>query len=183
MPKLSVFESITLDGFFAGPNGELDWAHRRDPEWDAFVSGNASGGGVLLFGRVTYGMMVSFWPTPQAKATLPEVAEGMTRHQKVVFSRTLKEPGWQNVRVVSGDLLEEVRRMKREPGPDLVILGSGSIVAQLSEARLIDEYQLALNPVVLGKGRSLFTSAIALKLKRTRAFANGNVVLWYGLRD
>ena len=74
MRKLGVFESISLDGFFTDATGDMSWAHTQDPEWNAFVSGNASGGGALLFGRVTYQQMASFWPTPQAAQMLPEVA-------------------------------------------------------------------------------------------------------------
>ena len=160
----------------------LSWAHKRDPEWDDFISQNASGGGVRLFGRVTFEMMRSFWPTPEALRQMPVVAERMNAAQKVVFSRTLRDPGWRNTRVVKGDLAAEVRRMKAEPGPDLVLMGSGTLVAQLTEARLIDSYQLVLTPVVLGSGRTLFEGVkqkLGLRLQKTRPFENGNIVLWY----
>jgi dihydrofolate reductase len=101
---------------------------------------------------------------------------------KVVFSRTLAKADWQNTRLIKGDLASAARELKREPGPDMVILGSGSIVSQLTEARLIDEYQVVLCPVVLGGGRSMFEGVkdkLGLKLKRSRAFGNGNVVLRY----
>src|SRR2546426_9476789 len=106
----------------------------------------------------------------------------MTRMQKVVFSRTLDKASWQNTTLVKGDIVAAVRRMKNEPGPGMAILGSGSIVSQLTQARLIDEYQIVVNPVVLGKGKTMFDGIkdkLALRLTKTRAFGNGNVVLWY----
>ena len=87
MRKLIVFNHVTLDGYFSGANGDISWAHqaRKDPEYDAFVKDNAKGGGQLLFGRKTYEMMASHWPTPQAKAEDPIVAEQMNQLPKVVF--------------------------------------------------------------------------------------------------
>ena len=89
MPTLSVFNSISMDGYFTGANGDLSWAYSspQDDEWRSFVSGNASGGGPLLFGRVTDDMMASFWPTPSAAQQMPKVAEGMNRAPKFVCSR------------------------------------------------------------------------------------------------
>jgi dihydrofolate reductase len=89
MRKVVAFESVSLDGYFADVNGDMSWAHKQDAEWNAFVGGNASGGGALLFGRVTYELMASFWPTPAAMERAPVVAEGMNNMPKVVFSRTL----------------------------------------------------------------------------------------------
>lgn len=184
MPRLIVFNSVTLDGYFAGPNGDLSWAHRDRPdaEWDAFVAGNASGGGRLLLGRKTYELMASYWPTPKAVKNDPAVAEGMNRLEKVVFSRTLKQASWSNTKLSRGNLVEEVRRMKKEPGEGIAILGSGSIVSQLAPEGLIDEYQLVVNPIVLGAGRTMFDGIPEkLPLRRTnvRTFGNGNVLLCY----
>lgn len=182
MSRLTVFNSVTLDGYFTGPNGELDWAHKQDPEWNEFVAGNASGDGALLLGRKTYDMMAGFWPTPEAKKTMPEVAKGMNGMTKYVFSRSLKKASWPNTKLMKGDLVAEVRKLKKESDTDIVILGSGTIVAQLTQARLIDAYQVVLVPVVLGKGRTMFEGVenrLALKQTKTRAFKNGNVVLWY----
>ena len=182
MRKLVVFNSVTLDGYFAGRNGDLSWAHKDDPEWNEFVAGNARGSGPLLFGRVTYEMMVSFWPTPAATKSFPEVAKGMNSAQKIVFSRTLDEVSWNNTKVVKGNLAAEVRKMKKESGGAMTILGSGSIVSQLTQAGLIDEYQLVLNPVVLGEGKTMFDGLktnVALKRTATRSFENGNVLLTY----
>ncbi len=182
MRKLSVFNSVTLDGYFTDKNGDMSWAHQDDPEWNAFVAENASGGGMLLFGRITYEMMASFWPSPAAVEQMPEVAEGMNNSPKIVFSRTMDKATWKNTTVVSGDIAAAVRKLKEEPGEPMVILGSGTIVSQLTQAGLIDEYQIALNPIVLGSGRTMFDGVKdKLRLKRTesRSFGNGNVFLCY----
>lgn len=182
MRKLAVFNSVTLDGYFVDTKGDMTWAHKDDPEWNGFVAGNASGEAVLVFGRVTYEMMASWWPTPQALQSMPVVAERMNSLQKVVFSRTLDRASWSNTTLVKGDMVAAIRQMKREPGNDLVILGSGSIVAQLAQEGLIDEFQIALNPIALGAGRTMFAGIrerLHLKLTQTRSFANGNVFLRY----
>ena len=182
MRKVHVFDNVSLDGFFTDAKNDMSWAHKRDEEWNEFASANAGGQGELLFGRVTYEMMAAFWPTPQAAQLLPDVAAGMNAMRKIVFSRTLDTVTWQNTTLVKGDLVTEVTRLKQQPGSDLVILGSGRIVSQLTQARLIDEYQIVLNPIVLGSGRTLFETVegkVPLRLTRTRAFKNGNVVLWY----
>lgn len=183
MRKLSVFNSISVDGYFSDAHGDMSWAHKQqDPEWDAFTSENASGGGELVFGRVTYELMASYWPTPEAHDAMPVVADRMNRLAKVVFSRTLDHASWANTELITGNIEDAIRSKKHESGPDLVIMGSGTIVSQLTEARLIDEYQLVLNPIALGSGRTLFEGIcknVDLHLVRTRAFSNGNVVMWY----
>jgi dihydrofolate reductase len=184
MRKLIVFNHVSLDGYFVDGAGEMRWAHaqHQDAEWDAFVSGNASGGGMLVFGRITYELMASFWPTSFAIETMPVVAEGMNNLPKVVFSRMLAQASWNNTTLVKGDPAAEMRKMKQAPGEDMVILGSGRIVSQLAREGLIDEYQLVVNPIVLGKGRTMFEGveeSLRLKLTKTRAFGNGNVLLCY----
>jgi len=130
--KLQVFESISVDGYFTDPRGDLSWAHAgtEDPEFDDWVGNNASGGGALLLGRVTYQMMEAFWPTPAAEKQMPRVAKGMNAARKYVASRTLK-PTWTNSRLLEGDLVEAVKTLKR--GEDLTVLGSGNVAAQLGE--------------------------------------------------
>lgn len=183
MRKLAVFNSVTLDGYFTGRNGDLTWAKTRDDaEWSSFVAENAKGGGTLVFGRVTYDMMKSYWPTPAALQANPVVAEKMNEAPKVVFSRTLDKATWSNTKLLKGDPPAEMRRMKKEPGDDMVILGSGSIVAQLARDGVIDEYQIVVTPVVLGEGRSMFEGLegrMTLKLTQSRTFGNGNVFLRY----
>src|SRR5882672_11505255 len=181
MRKLIVFNNVSLDGYFADARSDMSWAHNQDAEWLAFAAENAKGGGgALLLGRVTYDMMAGYWPTPAAAAAAPDVAAGMHRLQKVVFSRTMKTPAWQNTTLVKEDIVEAVKKLKNEPGEGMVILGSGSIVSQLTQAGLIDEYQIIVHPIVLGSGRSMFEgvkNTIPLALKKTRVFGNGNVVM------
>jgi len=180
---LSVFNQVSLDGFITDAKGDMSWAHRRgDAEWDAFGADNAKRGSALLFGRVTYEMMASFWPTPQAMQTSPGIAEPINRAPKFVLSRTMKEASWQNTKLLKGDLVTEVKRLKSESGKDITIMGSGSIVSQLTEAGLIDEYHVVVVPVVLGRGKTMFQTVhekVPLKLVKTRTFGNGNVMLSY----
>ena len=182
MRKLTVYDQITLDGRFTDADGDMSWAHKSDPEWNDYVNANAAGGGVLVFGRRTYEMMASYWPTPMAKKNAPLVAERMNALPKVVFSRTLTAATWSNTTLAKRELTEEVRALKSQEGPPLVVMGSGTLVTQLSDARLVDEYTLIVNPIVLGKGRSPFdglAQRLPLKLATTRAFENGNVALTY----
>jgi dihydrofolate reductase len=183
MRKLVVFNNVTLDGYFAGKNGDLSWAKgHMDAEFNAFVADNAKSGGLLLLGRITYELMTSYWPTPQARENDPVVAERMNNLPKVVFSRTLEKASWSNTKLVKGDMAAEIRQLKKELGKDMTILGSGSIVSQLAQEGLIDEYQMVVNPVVLGEGRTMFDGIkekLALKLTKSRTFGNGNVFLRY----
>jgi dihydrofolate reductase len=177
MRKLIVFNMVSVDGFFVDSEGDMRWAHKNDAEWNAFTSGNASGSGVLVFGRITYELMASYWPTPMALQNSP-----VNEMPKIVFSRTLDKVSWSNTKLIKGNLAAEVRKLKQESGPDMVILGSGSIVSQLTQENLIDEYQLALSPIVLGKGRTLFEGVQEkMNLKRTnsRSFGNGTVFVCY----
>lgn len=182
MRKLSVFNQVSLDGYFVDNNGDMSWAHKQDDEWNEFTLSNAGGGGELLFGRITYNMMKSFWPTPQAMQAMPEVAKQMNALPKVVFSTTLDEADWNNTKLIRSNIADEVRRMKNETGPDMVIMGSGTIVSQLAAEGLIDQYQIVVNPLVLGSGRTMFDGRkdkFDLRLTNTRAFENGNVLLEY----
>jgi dihydrofolate reductase len=182
MRKLVVFNTVTLDGYFVDSKSDMSWAHKNDDEWNAFVSENASGSGMLVFGRITYELMASYWPTPMALQNSPVVAKGMNAMPKVVFSRTLDNASWRNTKLLKGDLRTEVRKLKQEPGPDMVILGSGTIVSQLAQQNLIDEYQIALSPTVLGQGRTMFEGLqqkLNFKLTNSRTFRNGNVFLCY----
>jgi dihydrofolate reductase len=182
MRKLIVFNMVSLDGFFVDGQGDMSWAHKNDAEWNTFVGGNASGSSVLVFGRITYQLMASYWPTPMALQNSPIVAKGMNEMPKIVFSRTLDNASWSNTKLIKGDLAAEVRKLKQESGPDMVILGSGTIVSQLAQQSLIDEYQLAVSPIVLGKGRTLFEGVkgkMNLKLASSRTFGNGTVFACY----
>lgn len=182
MRKLIVFNNISLDGYFVDGKGDMSWAHNQDPEWNTFVQGNAKGESEMIFGRTTFDMMASFWPTPAAMQMMPVVAEAMNKSPKIVFSSSMEKASWNNTRVIKGDIVAEVRSLKHQSGPGLVIFGSGTIVAQLAPHGLIDEFQLVLCPVALGKGRSMFEGIkdkMQLKQTSTRTFANGNVFLCY----
>ena len=180
MRKLRVFESISVDGYFTDRSGDISWAHagREDREFADWVSGNASSGSELLFGRKTYQMMEGFWPTPSAAQQMPQVAKGMNAARKYLASRTI-EPTWNNTHLLRGQLVNAVRELKTSDGPEIVLLGSGSVAAQLGEARLVDEYQFVVIPVALGGGRTVFTQGCKLRLLEQRAFRCGNVVVTY----
>ena len=180
MRKLRVFESISVDGYFTGANGDLSWAHagREDAEFAEWVSGNASSGGELLFGRKTYQMMEAFWPTPMAAQQMPAVAKGMNAARKYVASRTI-QPTWNNTHLLKGDLAKAVEDLKASNEPDITVLGSGSVAAQLGGAGLVDEYQFVIIPVALGGGCVVFTEGRKLRLLHQRAFRCGNVVVTY----
>lgn len=181
MRKLIVFNLVSLDGYFTGEGGDISW-HMVDDEFQELANEAANSGSTLLFGRVTYQLMAGFWPTPDAIKTDPVVAEGMNTSEKIVFSRTLDEVQWHNTRLVKDDMLGEVRRLRQGNGENLAVLGSGTIVAQLAAADLIDEYQILINPVVLGRGRTMFEGIdqrLNFKLIRSRVFGNGNVLLCY----
>jgi dihydrofolate reductase len=131
---------------------------------------------------VTYEMMESFWPTPAAKKLDPVIAAQMDKLPKVVFSKSLSEVSWSNTRLVKSGLVGEIRKMKKEPGEDLTIMGSGTLISQLAREGLIDEYTLVVIPVVIGKGRTMFEDLDEqqpMKLTKSRLFKNGNVVLTY----
>jgi dihydrofolate reductase len=184
MRTLSVFNQVSVDGYFASVTGDMGWMRQgdNDPELKDFVDGNASRASVLVFGRRTYEMMASFWPTPAAAAQSPALAARMNALPKIVFSRTLARAPWSGTTLLPGDPLEEIRRLKREPGDPLVILGSGGLVGPLVAAGLVDEVQLLVAPVVLGAGRSMFAGVeapVGLRLESTRTFPSGKVFLVY----
>ncbi len=183
MRKLSAFESISLDGYFTDGTPDVSWAHRQgDKELDDYIGSNASSNGALVFGRKTYEVMASFWPTPAAAQLFPQVARGMNASPKYVFSHTLASSPWTNTRIINSDLIAAIRELKAETGPTLVVLGSGSIVSQLLQANLVDELQLMLVPVVLGSGRTMCEGVTAkprMTLARHRAFPSGCVSLIY----
>lgn len=184
MRSLSAFTQMTLDGYYADATGDLSWAHRPadDTEWHRFVTGNAGGGGTLVMGRVTYELMIRYWPTPMAAQHDPEVAAHMNALPKLVFSRTLNAASWSNTTVVSEEATVAMKRIKAESGSDLAILGSGTLVRDLARAGLIDEFQIVVNPVVLGAGRKLFEAIgtpLRLERREVRSFGNGNVFIRY----
>ncbi|MGE5225107.1 MAG: dihydrofolate reductase family protein [Omnitrophica WOR_2 bacterium] len=180
MRKLILFNMVTLDGFIAGPDGDIGW-HNVGEEFNEYAIKQLDEAGGLLFGRVTYDLMTTYWPTQEAIRNDPEVANRMNQLPKVVFSRKMEKAGWQNTRLVKVNPADEVKKLKQQPGQDLFLFGSANLAAPLIQNDLIDEFRLMVNPVVLGSGIPEFQQPLQLKLLRTRPFQNGNVLLVYGL--
>jgi dihydrofolate reductase len=184
MRRVIVSMMISVDGFFAGPHDEIDW-HHVDEEFNDYASELLDSVDTLIFGRATYEGMASYWPTEAATANDPIIAGKMNSVAKVVFSHTLESTpwgAWDNATLAKAALGEEIDRLKQEPGKDLAIFGSGSIVTALATLGLIDEYRLLVNPVALGSGKSLFSGVsprLDLTLVSARTFRSGNVLLTY----
>lgn len=180
MGTLSMFNFITLNGFYKGANEDISW-HKHGEEEAAYAAEGAQSKSMLLFGRKTYEHMAAFWPTPDAMKMMPDVAKGMNASEKIVFSRTMKKADWSNTRIVHDHIEAEVRRLK-EAGKVMTILGSGSIGTQLAAAGLIDTYLLMVDPVAIGAGTPVFQGIqheLSLQLTDTRAFKSGVVLLTY----
>lgn len=182
MRTLYLFDMVTLDGFFEGPaKWEIGW-HNVDAEFNEFSIDQLNATDLLLFGRVTYEGMASYWPTPAAMEDDPEVAAKMNSIPKIVFSRTLEKAGWNNTRLINSNVVEEVLKLKRQPGKDIALFGSSDLASTFIKHGLIDEYRIMVNPVVLGKGMPLFrgiSDQFKLKLLKARTFESGNVLLCY----
>jgi len=185
MRKVILSNMVTLDGFFEGPNKELDW-HIVDEEFNQYANDLLSNVDALLFGRVTYQLMADYWPAaatnPSTSKSDLEIADKMNNLPKIVFSKTLQEVEWNNSRLVKENIAEEISKMKQESGKDIVIFGSGSIVTTLMQLGLIDEYRIIVNPVVLGSGKPLFkgiNDKRNLKLLKTKVLGSGIVILYY----
>jgi len=181
MRKVILTNMVTLDGFFEGPHREIDW-HIVDEDFNHESLTINESADTLLFGRITYELMASYWPTEEAIRDDPQVARMMNSFPKVVFSRTLDKADWSNSRLVKGDAVQEVARMKHLPGKDIVIFGSADLAVDLINQNLIDEFRIFINPVVLGTGHPLFKDVknpFKLRLVSTRLFNNGLVFLVY----
>jgi dihydrofolate reductase len=174
---------VTLDGYIAGPNGEIDW-HNVDEEFNAFAIAQLKDAGCIIFGRVTYDLMADHWPSESARESDPLVAQAMNTLPKIVCSRRLDEVDWDNTKLVRDNVADQIAAMKAEPGKDMYVFGSADLAATLIQHNLIDEFRLMLNPVILGRGKPLFREMDHphnLTLVSTRAFDNGNVLLNYRL--
>jgi len=182
MARLTAFNFTTLNGYFKGPDDDISWNQHNQGEENDYAKEGANSGSTLIFGRVTYEMMARYWPSPDALKNNPVVAKGMNESEKIVFSRTLQKADWHNTRIIKNNMLEEMKKLKQQSGKSFTILGSGSIVSQLAEAGLVDEYQIMLNPVALGDGATLFKGIqhpLQLKLTSHRVFKCGAVLLSY----
>lgn len=181
MRKLSVFNFITLNGFYKAPGGDISW-HRHGAEENEYSADSLQADNILLFGRVTYEMMAGFWPTPMAVEMDAATAKGMNNAEKIVFSRTLTTADWENTTIINDDPATAVRKMKETPGRNMTLLGSGSIVTQLAAAGLIDNYQIMIDPVAIGQGTSIFNGLdqpLNLQLINSRVFKSGTILLDY----
>ena len=126
--------------------------------------------------------MMKFWSTPQAEETAPEISKFMNEKVKIVASHQPFDPGWSNVRVISGDVVEAVKKLKGQPGKNMIMFGSNTLCVSLMQAGLIDEFQIVVNPVAFGEGTSLFTGLpghVELALAETHRFQSGAILLTY----
>jgi dihydrofolate reductase len=185
MRKIITTTWITLDGFIAGPNGEMDWVI-VDEEMGKYEGDIVSAADTLLLGRVTYQSFAGSWPyvpdNPNAQLEEKEYARKLNAMRKIVFSRTLSSVEWNNSSLVGEVIPEEIVKLKQEPGRDMLIYGSASLIRTLTNHGLIDEYQLLVHPVVLGDGKPLFldiTDSHKLQLVGTKTFPSGVVGLYY----
>ena len=195
MRRIVVFDRVSADGYFSTPDGALDWTV-PDAELEKSAAGNLSGTGTMLFGRRTYEMFESFWPQVVSESpTSPDphtagrrspelraMGVWINEANKLVFSRTRKEVTWKNSRLLGEFDPRSIEAVKREPGGDIMVFGSGSIVSLLTEHHLVDEYQFVVNPILLGGGRSLVSgmaASLRLDLQEARTFPSGNVMLRY----
>ena len=181
MRKLIAYNFLTLNGFFKGPNEDISW-HTHGEEEVKYSEEALAQDSILLFGRKTFEMMVSFWPTPQAKELFPKVAAGMNKADKIVFSHAPFESEWENTQVISGDIVEKVRELKKSPGKDMTILGSGAIINLFTDYNLIDEYQFMIDPVAIPDGTPVFKNIkqkLDLRLTGSKVFNSGVVLLNY----
>ena len=184
MGRLTSFTYVSVDGDYAGPHGDIDWFKDipRDGDFDAWSHSETKAASTLVFGRTTYEMMKGWWPTPQAMQADPHMAKVVNESPKIVFSKKLDEPQeaphWKNVTVVRDIDAKDVRTRK-DRADSLTILGSGSVVQQLSTLGLIDEYALVVVPLVLGDGKRLFQDVEkkSLTLLESRSFKNGLTVM------
>jgi dihydrofolate reductase len=183
MRKVIVFMSMSLDGYIAGPHGELDW-HRVDEELHTHFNEELRGMGAFLNGRVMYQLMSDFWPTadqdPSTSPAVVEFARIWRDMPKVVYSRTLERAEW-NATIARDVLVDEVQALKAQPGGDLA-LGGADLAAAFRRRGLIDGYRLYIHPVIVGRGKPMFEESGGLEdltLRETRQFGNGVVLLHY----
>jgi len=178
MRKIFLFMNVSLDGYFEAPGHDIS-GFKTD--FEAFSSDQSQEIDTLLFGYRTYDMM-KFWSTPQAEETAPEIAKFMNEKQKIVASHAPFEPGWSKVRVISGDVAGAVKKLKEQPGKNIMMFGSNNLCVSLMQQGLINEFQIVVNPVVFGDGTPLFKGLpkkAELTLAQTHMFKSGAVLLRY----
>ncbi len=177
-----IFQMLTtLDGYFEGPDKEIDW-HNVDDEFNNFAKDVLNNVDTLIFGRVTYQLMADYWPSVDALKDDPVVAGYMNSLNKIVVSKTLKSVEWNNTKLIRQNVDDEILKLKKQPGKAIVIFGSSDLTVSLMKNNLVDEFRILINPVILGKGKPLFqglNERYKLKLVSTQAFNSGNVMLIY----
>lgn len=187
MPKIVLMLSMSLDGYFEGPDHDISW-HQVDEEVHTYFNDHLRGMGGFLHGRVTYELMADFWPTadadPQADRPMREFAGIWRDMPKVVYSRTLERADW-NTTVARDVVPEEVRALKERADGDLVV-GGVDLAQSFERLGLIDEYHVTVHPVLIGRGRPLFPPSdtkVPLRTLATHVFGNGVTVLRYARAD
>jgi dihydrofolate reductase len=180
--KLKLQMQMTIDGFVAGPEGQLDWMSRAmDPQLIAFINQLTDTSSTILLGRKMTPGFVAYWEGVLKKPDSPEYdfARKMVDLEKVVFSRTVQHMDGQNVRVHNGDLVEGVNAIKRQSGKDVVVYGGATFVRSLIEHGLIDELNFFVNPVAIGRGMQVFSGKTRMQLTGSTAYSSGTVVSTY----
>lgn len=185
MRKVISFMHMSLDGFVAGPKGELNWINVDEEIFD-HVGKRISEGDTAMYGRVTYQLMESYWPTAGDKPTATkhdiEHSKWYKNAQKVVLSNTMKEADLTNTRIINDNLSDSINEIKQQAGNDILLFGSPTATHSLIQLNLIDGFWLFVNPIILGQGIPLFTGirdGIKLKLLTTRQFTCGVTELNY----
>lgn len=187
MRKLIVSMNITLDGFMSGPDCELDWHFSAwNNEMAQVAAEQLNRADTIILGRITYCAMARYWPMQAKNMSCARediaFADMMNTYTKIVFSKTLQQSEWHNTKLVKGSIAEEIASLKQQPGKDMIIYGSVKLVAALMQLHLIDEYQLWIHPVVLGKGKPLFRQLkdkLNMRLISTTKFRSGVVMMSY----
>ena len=182
MRKIPVFNNLSVEGLFSDAAGGVGWAKRDGDELTEHVKKSRGNITTYLFGKSTYQMFASFWPTPAGKAANPYFAKILGEGEKIVFSKTLKKADWENTIIEPVADAKTIARLKAGKGGDCLIFGSGRLVRDLAQQDFIDEYQLVVNPTILGSGAPLFSplpESIALELVEAKPFKNGTVLLRY----
>jgi dihydrofolate reductase len=174
MRKLKLQMDITIDGFVAGPNGELDWMtfDWEDKKLVQYLNSVIDSSDTLLMGRKMTDEFVNYWSNALKNPKSPEnsFAKKMIDVPKVVFTRTLDESRWPNTVLAKGDIVEEVNKLKNRPGKDLLVYGGAGFVSSLIKHDLIDQYHFFVYPAAIGKGLTIFSEVGRyLKLKRIDA--------------
>ena len=185
MRKLVSFMHVSLDGFVAGPNGELDWIIVDEEIFD-YAGYRTNSADTALYGRVTYDLMDSYWPTaadqPNASKHDIEHSTWYKKVEKVVLSRSMNGKKLPNTIIVKDNISEEVSRLKRAVGEEIIIFGSPSATNTLTQENLVDEFWIFVNPILLGQGIPFFKNLkekTKLELIKSHAFSSGVVCLHY----